>query len=93
MDARIPGAIEWPRCPKCGSSNTDRDEVDIGVGTQCGPLGCFDCGWIEGREPPELICPQCNGTGSDGQAEHQDENGQSELEPLRCVSCDGIGRL
>lgn len=34
-------------CPECGSSHVDRDEVDTGVGTQCGPLACFDCGWVE----------------------------------------------
>lgn len=33
-------------CPECGAP-CDRDEVDIGVGVQCGPWGCFDCGWTE----------------------------------------------
>jgi len=42
-------------CPKCGSTNCDRDEVDIGVGTQCGPWACFDCGWSESRRVTELL--------------------------------------
>ena len=36
-------------CPNCGSDHIDRDEVDIGVGTQYGPWGCSDCGWTEGQ--------------------------------------------
>lgn len=40
-------------CPKCGSAHVDRDEVDIGVGTQCGPWGCYDCGWTEGAKVDE----------------------------------------
>lgn len=44
-------------CPKCGSDHVDRDEVDIGVGTQCGPWGCFDCGWVEGDL--ERACSGC----------------------------------
>lgn len=44
-------------CPNCGSDRTERDAVDIGVGTVYGPLCCFDCGWSEPRydaadEPP-----------------------------------------
>lgn len=35
------------KCPECGAP-CDRDEVDIGVGVQCGPWGCYDCGWTEG---------------------------------------------
>ncbi len=34
-------------CPDCGSNALDRDEVDIGVGTQTGPWRCLDCGWEE----------------------------------------------
>ncbi len=33
-------------CPDCGVQ-CDRMEVDIGVGTQCGPWSCFNCGWEE----------------------------------------------
>lgn len=33
-------------CPKCGE-DCQRDEVDIGVGIQCGPWGCPRCGWSE----------------------------------------------
>lgn len=33
-------------CPDCGSE-CDREEVDIGVGTQCGPWQCNNCGWKE----------------------------------------------
>lgn len=36
-------------CPNCGSDHIDRDAIDIGVGTQYGPWGCFDCGWTEGQ--------------------------------------------
>ncbi len=38
---------EKETCPNCGSDHVDRDAVDIGVGTQYGPLGCLDCGWSE----------------------------------------------
>ena len=38
-------------CPDCGSNALDRDEVDIGVGTQTGPWRCLDCGWEEKPEP------------------------------------------
>lgn len=33
-------------CPKC-NGECYRDEVDIGVGIQCGPWGCTVCGWSE----------------------------------------------
>lgn len=37
-------------CPRCGGE-TGRDEVDIGVGIQCGPWGCISgCGWSECEE-------------------------------------------
>ena len=42
--------MEDERCPNCGSVNVERDAVDIGVDTQYGPLGCFDCGWYEGGD-------------------------------------------
>lgn len=42
-------------CPQCGSTSVDRDEVDIGVGVQCGPWGCFDCGWVESYPIVEQI--------------------------------------
>lgn len=46
------------KCPKCGG-DCYRDEVDIGVGIECGPYGCPSCGWSEydeydlsdGRDP------------------------------------------
>lgn len=44
-------------CPQCGSLNVDRDEVDIGVGVHCGPWGCFDCGWTEGSDLPNIEPP------------------------------------
>jgi hypothetical protein len=44
-------------CPKCGSTHVDRDEVDIGVGTQCGPWACFDCGWSEDDRPAVTTPP------------------------------------
>ena len=34
------------KCPNCGD-NCARDEVDVGVGVQYGPWGCFSCGWSE----------------------------------------------
>lgn len=34
------------KCPVCGGE-LERDAVDIGVGTQYGPAGCRDCGWVE----------------------------------------------
>ena len=37
-------------CPKCGSEECWRDEVDVGVDTVYGPYGCADCGWSEERE-------------------------------------------
>lgn len=43
------------QCPKCFSDHVDRDEIDIGVGTQCGPYRCFECGWEEGRGGPQLL--------------------------------------
>jgi len=39
------------KCPKCGSDNIYRDEVDVGFGggdmAMCGPYGCEDCAWSE----------------------------------------------
>lgn len=31
-------------CPCCGEKSLDRIEVDIGVGTECSPWSCFNCG-------------------------------------------------
>ncbi len=36
-------------CPTCGSECI-RDEVDIGVGVQYGPLICTECGWAQGED-------------------------------------------
>jgi len=44
-------------CPRCGSHDGQRDEVDIGVGIQYGPWGCAACGWTEAD-----TCPICGGT-------------------------------
>jgi hypothetical protein len=38
-------------CPDCGAE-CDRDEVDIGVGTQYGPWRCRECPW--GERVPEV---------------------------------------
>lgn len=38
--------ISEGKCPRCGEQ-CSRDEVDIGVGIQCGPWGCSACGWSE----------------------------------------------
>jgi hypothetical protein len=43
---------EKKSCPKCGKS-CDRDEVDIGVGTQYGPWCCNWCGWSEDKSLQE----------------------------------------
>lgn len=42
-------------CPKCGSEHVDRVAVDIGVGTQYGPLMCYDCGWTESDPLADLM--------------------------------------
>ncbi len=42
-------------CPNCKSTECWRDEIDIGVGVQCGPWHCADCGWYEGHEADALI--------------------------------------
>lgn len=34
-------------CPKCGSGNVWREEIDVGVGYVRGPYSCPDCGWAE----------------------------------------------
>jgi transcription elongation factor Elf1 len=44
-----------PKCPKCGSEDTTREEVDIGVGTQYGPLHCRACGFDEQQEVQSLF--------------------------------------
>jgi len=36
-------------CPKCGSDDLNRDEVDVAVGVIYGPYGCA-CGWSEWPE-------------------------------------------
>ena len=41
---------EDARCPKCGSKDVDRDEVDVGVGMVFGPWGCAACHWSEWPE-------------------------------------------
>lgn len=41
-------------CPQC-NDDCWRDEVDIGVGVQCGPWCCQSCGWYEGHEIDALI--------------------------------------
>jgi hypothetical protein len=33
-------------CPEC-DEECDRDSVDIDVGIQYGPWGCYGCGWSE----------------------------------------------
>ncbi len=41
-------------CPQC-NEQCDRDEVDIGVGTMCGPWRCNYCGWYDGHEVDAMI--------------------------------------
>jgi predicted RNA-binding Zn-ribbon protein involved in translation (DUF1610 family) len=57
MSIEIIAGFDPLLCPRCGSANIDRIEVDIGVGIQCGPYGCFDCGWTEGET---LLTPLTN---------------------------------
>lgn len=40
--AELARTMDCPRCQRPAS----RDEVDVGVGTICGPFGCY-CGWSE----------------------------------------------
>lgn len=37
-------------CPRCGSTEIYRDDVNIGVGIIYGPYGCPECGWSESEE-------------------------------------------
>lgn len=39
----------------------------------------------------KLRCEFCHGTGISDVIWHQDENGNSEMEPIRCKNCDGAG--
>lgn len=41
-------------CPKCGEP-TVWDEVDIGVGVQCGPARCDFCGWSQEDDVRNLL--------------------------------------
>jgi len=41
-------------CSKCGSMDIHRDEVNIGVGVQYGPLFCNECGHDEAIKLPEF---------------------------------------
>ncbi|MGG4266507.1 hypothetical protein [Peribacillus simplex] len=40
------GAYDTPYkpCPYCGVENCEADWVDVGVGMQCGPYHCYECG-------------------------------------------------
>lgn len=51
------------KCPKCGSDDTWRDEVDIGVGIMYGPLHCNACLYSEDGDKDEdiLIDPEAEG--------------------------------
>lgn len=40
-----------------------------------------------------MKCDVCNGTGISDIVWHQDENGNSEQEPIRCEKCDGFGEV
>lgn len=42
-------------CPRCDSPDTFREEVDIGVGIQYGPLHCRSCGFDEQEELDEMF--------------------------------------
>ena len=34
------------KCPEC-RADTEHEEIDVGVGTVCGPRSCYNCGWVE----------------------------------------------
>ena len=36
-------------CPKCGGE-CDQVSVDVGVGIEYGPVGCYECGWSSYEE-------------------------------------------
>lgn len=40
-----------------------------------------------------IVCDVCNGTGISDVVWHQDENGNSEQEPIKCEKCDGLGEV
>ena len=46
------------KCPNCGGEDCERVEVDVGVGTQCGPWGCPDCGWAEDEDDTLPVVPE-----------------------------------
>jgi predicted nucleic-acid-binding Zn-ribbon protein len=52
------------KCPKCGSDHAEREAVDIGVGTQYGPLVCLDCGWSETDELADLMVGDAGNSGA-----------------------------
>lgn len=39
----------------------------------------------------KILCPQCNGSGMGDVWYHQDENGDYEIEHIKCERCDGFG--
>lgn len=49
------GSVSQEKCPKCGSADTFREEVDIGVGVQRGPMHCNACGFDEHAEVESLL--------------------------------------
>lgn len=46
------GLTDQDPCPNCGAHMLQRIEVDIGVGIQYGPWGCYQCGWSEDSTDP-----------------------------------------
>lgn len=46
------------KCPKCGSGNIFREEVDIGVGVLYGPIHCHACDYDESAEMYGLLDEQ-----------------------------------
>lgn len=46
LRAKMSGEMNCPNC----NGQCWRDEVDIGVGVQCGPWRCEMCSWYEGWE-------------------------------------------
>ena len=48
---------------------------------------------ILGKRGSGMKCDVCNGTGIFDVVWHQDENGNSEQEPIKCEKCDGFGEV
>lgn len=48
-------------CGNCGSTDTSREHVDVGIGIVWGPWGCPECGWSEDPHYSQLDGPTSEG--------------------------------